>query len=159
MSEYSYMWQLIKIRVCQNSKIPLNETYTAKSHAGEMVKLRVLQIFTLECILNEYRRENATPFAPLTGEAALQHMIFIKTKWPLTTIRKLSLQDALFIINDQLHISKLPKEAQIFIENQGIQTNGYHIATFPNEDWNPKENSVFFQEQSFFSDHSIKIIH
>ncbi len=150
MNEYKYIWQIIKIRVCQNNRIPLTVTYEKNSHAGRLVKLRVLQIFTLECILHEYRKEKAPWLTHLEGEKALHQMIWEKTKWPLTTIRKLSLQDALFIINDKLSILKLPKDAQKFIEKQNIGENAPYIANIANfsvHDWDPKENSIFFQDQ------------
>jgi hypothetical protein len=145
MSAYSDMWQVIKMRVCQNSNVPEAVTYGTNNYVGSRVKLRILQIFTLECILDQYRKKNGSPFAPLEEERALYHMIFEKTKWPLQTIRDLHLNDALFIINDQLKISNLPQEAQTFISKLNLGSVAYSVDDFPKEDWAPKENAIFLQ--------------
>lgn len=147
MSAYSDLWQVIKMRVCQNSSLPESVTYGTNNYVGSRVKMRVLQIFALECALDEYRKQNGTPFAPLEGEKALCHMIFEKTNWPLQTIKDLHLNDALFIVNDRLKISSLPVEAQEFIEKLNLGLIAYSVDDFPTEDWDPKENAIFLQNR------------
>nr|WP_244618534.1 hypothetical protein [Serratia fonticola] len=123
--------------------MPESVTWGTNNYVGSRVKLRVLQIFTLEYFLSEYRLKHGSPFNPLEGKKALHHLIFEKTKWPLHTIRELSLNDSLFIISDELRISNLPDKAREFIDSLNLPLHVYSVDDFPEADWDPKENSVF----------------
>lgn len=148
MSSYSDLWQMIKLRICQNSSIPETSTYGSNNHVGTRVKLRTLQIFILEYTLHRYRQTHATKFNPMEGEKALHHLIFDKTKWLPNVIRALDLNDALFVINDEMKLSNLPDDAKAFIDKLNLSEYAYSIDDFPAADWAPKENSVFLQYHS-----------
>ncbi|WP_213706081.1 ECs1072 family phage-associated protein [Enterobacter asburiae] len=145
MSNYSDLWQVIKMRVCRNNKFAESSLANSNSFDAVRVKLRILQIFALECALQQYRLKHGTPFNPLEGKKALHHMIFEKTKWQLETIRTLSLNDSLFIINDELRLLELPPKASDFIQRLEIGLHVHPLDDFSQEDWEPKENSTFLQ--------------
>lgn len=146
MSNYSDLWRVIKMRVCRNNKLSESSLANSNSFDTVRVKLRILQIFALECALQQYRLKYGTPFNPLEGKKALHHMIFEKTKWQLDVIRQLSLNDSLFIINDELSLFKFPPKARDFIHSLEIGLHVHPLDDFSEEDWEPKENSVFLQD-------------
>jgi hypothetical protein len=145
MNSYSDLWQMIKLRICQNSSIPESATYGSNNYVGTRVKLRTLQIFTLECVLHQYRQMHATSFNPMEGEKALHHLIFDKTKWLPNVIRALDFNDALFVIKDEMKLSKLPDDAKAFIDKLNLSEYAHPIDDFPATDWDPKENAVFLR--------------
>lgn len=148
MSSYSDLWQMIKLRICQNSAIQESATDGSNNYVGTRVKLRTLQIFTLECILHQYRQTHATKFNPMEGKKSLHHLIFDKTNWLPNVIRALDFNDALFIINEEMKLSNLPDDARDFIDKLNLSERTYSIDDFPAADWDPKENSVFLRYHS-----------
>ncbi|VTR53249.1 Uncharacterised protein [Serratia fonticola] len=106
-------------------------------------KNRSLQIFILEMILHKHRQQYATAFEPLKNEKALHHLIFTKTMWKPSEIRQLSLADSLFIIQDELRIDKLPADIAPFIESLNLPAVAFIFEHLLDEDWVPKENSIF----------------
>lgn len=133
------------MRVCRNNKFAESSLASSNSFDAVRVKLRVLQIFALECALHKYRLKHGTPFNPLDGKKALHHMIFEKTKWQLDYIRQLSLNDSLFIINDELRLFEFPSKASDFIQGLEIGLHVHPLDDFSEEDWEPKENSFILQ--------------
>ncbi|KAB8310774.1 hypothetical protein EH227_02565 [Rouxiella chamberiensis] len=142
MSNIYDLWHVIKSKVCQNRGLN-HSAYYEGSMQDNCIKNRSAQIFILEIILHEYRKQHATIFEPQKGINALHHLIFSKTKWKPSDIRKLSLSDCLFVIQDELRIEKLPDDARAFIESLKLPSVAFIFDELFEEDWAPKENSTF----------------
>jgi hypothetical protein len=149
MNNYNGLWQAIKKRVCSNKQLPEHQLLTVSSAESTKVYLRILQIFALECILHAYRLKYATPFCPLEGKKALHHMIFRKTNWHPDTIRRLSLSDSLFLVNEELSLFRLPSDVQVFIQLPDNGLKAHSLDAFPDEDWLPAENAVFLKDPGY----------
>ncbi|CDZ83980.1 TPA: hypothetical protein JAW23_003020 [Citrobacter koseri] len=145
MSNYSDLFQIIKIRVCQNNDFPASSLAGTNNYRANQVWYRIGQIFTLECVLSEYRKCNSSGYYLLDNEKALHHLIFQITKWKLEDIRRLSLNDSLFIISDRLKPDYMSEEAAEFLRSLNLPVSHYPVDDFSEADWAPKENSVFLQ--------------
>ncbi|MDG1643715.1 hypothetical protein DA718_12655 [Klebsiella huaxiensis] len=145
MSKYSDLLQIIKTRVCQNNDFPQTSLADSNSYRARQVWYRIGQIFTLECVLDEYRKHFSSDYYYLDNEKALHHLVFEMTKWKLEEIRDLSLNDSLFIIASQLKPGYMSKDAAAFLASLNLPTGHYPVEDFPQEDWAPRENSAFLQ--------------
>lgn len=145
MSNYSDLLQIIKLKVCQNNNIPASSLAGTNNYRANQVWYRIGQIFTLECVLSEYRKCHSSDYYLLDNEKALHHLIFQITKWKLEDIRKLPLNDSLFIVSDRLKYDYMPAEAAEYLRSLKIPVNHYPVDEFSAADWDPKENSVFLQ--------------
>ncbi|HCT8003533.1 TPA: hypothetical protein OT873_004625 [Klebsiella pneumoniae] len=81
----------------------------------------------------------------LDNDKALHHLIFEMTKWKPEEIRRLSLNDCLFIIASQLKPSYMSEDAAAVLASLNLPTGHYPVEDFPQEDWDPRENSAFLQ--------------
>ncbi|AKG71809.1 hypothetical protein WN53_23300 [Serratia fonticola] len=142
MSPIHTLWHVIKSRVCENRGLS-HSAFHEGSEQVSCIKNRSLQIFILEMILHKHRQQYATAFEPLKNEKALHHLIFTKTMWKPSEIRQLSLADSLFIIQDELRIDKLPADIAPFIESLNLPAVAFIFEHLLDEDWVPKENSIF----------------
>ncbi|WP_274800526.1 ECs1072 family phage-associated protein [Klebsiella pneumoniae] len=88
MSKYSDLLQVIKSRVCQNNNFPQTLLADSHSYRTRQVWYRIGQIFTLECILDEYRKHFSSDYYYLDNDKALHHLIFEMTKWKPEEIRE-----------------------------------------------------------------------
>nr|WP_227526749.1 hypothetical protein [Klebsiella pneumoniae] len=88
MSKYSDLLQVIKSRVCQNNNFPQTLLADSHSYRARQVWYRIGQIFTLECILDEYRKHFSSDYYYLDNDKALHHLIFEMTKWKPEEIRR-----------------------------------------------------------------------
>ncbi|WP_080949939.1 hypothetical protein [Citrobacter amalonaticus] len=145
MSNYSDLFQIIKNRVCQNNDFPAYSLMEENNYRASQVWYRIGQIFTLECVLSEYRKCHSSNYYLLDNKKALHHLIFQITKWNLEDIRRLSLNDSLFIISDRLKSDYMSEEAAEFLRSQKLPVSHYPVDDFSGADWDPKENSVFLQ--------------
>ena len=94
-------------------------------------------IFALEIILIEHRKQFGTLWNPLNGRLALEHKLLMKYKWPISEIKAVTLQDALFLLQDELKLIELPEFAQRVVHNFQAQRAR---AVFPDvleEEWDP----------------------
>jgi hypothetical protein len=146
MSKYSNLLQNIKLRVCENNKISITSLNIKNNYKVNQVWYRIGQIYTLECILEEYRKHLSSTFNGLQNEKALHHLIFDMTKWKLDYIRSLSLNDCLFVIASQLKTNYMSEEAATFLTSLNLPSGPYPFDEFPSEDWNPAENSVILYQ-------------
>lgn len=144
MSEYHNLLHVIKARVCENRKIS-HSAYYAGSQQDEQIKNRTALIFILEVVLHEHRMKYATIFTPMEGKVALHHLIFIKTKWLLSDIRKLTLDDALLVVQDELKPERINAEAQDVLSALKLPSVAFLFEDAMEEDWDPKENAVYLQ--------------
>jgi len=142
MSDYHTLLHVIRSRICENRSMAQSAYYLG-SQQDNQIRNRTALIFTLEMILHQHRIEYATIFNPLEGKAALHHLIFMKTKWKPAEIRELSLEDALFSIQDMLKIESLQEEAKEVLASFGVPSAPFLFDTLPDADWNFRENSVF----------------
>ncbi|WP_437613180.1 ECs1072 family phage-associated protein [Erwinia sp. V71] len=101
------------------------------------VQNQAVLFFTLEAVLEEHRKKFATPANPLAGKQALHHLILQKYKWPLGDIRALSLQDALFVLQEDLIGDKLPESAKRVIKHFAAQTPTEPFADIDDREWDP----------------------
>ncbi|AUM41171.1 hypothetical protein LRC90_004316 [Salmonella enterica] len=145
MSNYSDLLQMIKTKVCQNNGVTSSSLAGTNNYRANQVWYRIGQIFTLECVLSEYRKCHSSDYHLLDSEKALHHLIFQITKWKLDDIRRLSLNDSLFIISDRLKPDYMPEEAAEFLRSLKLPVSHYPVDDFSESDWDPKENSVFLQ--------------
>ncbi|WP_261640863.1 ECs1072 family phage-associated protein [Erwinia mallotivora] len=103
----------------------------------------------MECVLDVYRKSRGTVFEPLENEKALRHMIFQSTKWKLSEIDKLTFAERLFIISDKINMESLPDDAREFLSSVDLPEKiAYPLDEFSEEDWAPRENSVFLKNHS-----------
>lgn len=150
MSNYSDLFQSIKMKVCQNnnfSSASLSGYLISgkNNHKENQIWYRIGQIFTLECVLEEYRKQSSTHYFLLDNEKALHHMIFHITKWKPEDIRALSLNDCLFIISDKLKPEYMAQEAAEFLARLKLPSTPYPTDHFSGRDWTPRENSGLLQ--------------
>lgn len=145
MSNYSDLFQVIKTRVCHSNSFSASSLSGANSYRANQVWYRIGQIFTLECILSEYRKCHSSDYYLLDNKKALHHLIFQITKWKLEDIRGLSLNDCLFIISDRLKPDYMPEDAAEFLRSLKLPVSHYPVDDFSEEDWDPRENSVFLE--------------
>ncbi|EAW9117323.1 hypothetical protein ONZ27_004107 [Salmonella enterica subsp. enterica serovar Chandans] len=144
MSEYHNLLHVIRSRVCENRNMP-NSDYYQGSQQGNQIRNRTALIFTLEMILHQHRIKHATIFNPLEGKDALYHLIFMKTHWLPSDIRNLTLEDALFVIQEELRMENLSNDAQDALKNFNLPSVAFRFEDFPEADWNYKENSTFLR--------------
>ncbi|EAA2618112.1 hypothetical protein CGN00_21840 [Salmonella enterica] len=145
MSNYSDLLQMIKTKVCQNNGVTSSSLAGTNNYRANQVWYRIGQIFTLECVLSEYRKCHSSDYYLLDSEKALHHLIFQITKWKLDDIRGLSLNDSLFIISDRLKPDYMPEEAAELLRSLKLPVSHYPVDDFSEADWAPKENSAFLQ--------------
>lgn len=144
MHELDNLFQYIKGRVCEKRGLNTYDFYTDKIK-GNQAYNRSAFIFTLEIILHKYRHEHATIFESLEGRKALHHMIFTKTNWKPEYIRTLSLADCLFVIHDELKISKLPEDAKSYISGLNIPENALTFDDVEDAEWDATGNFAYLQ--------------
>ncbi|WP_316304305.1 hypothetical protein [Atlantibacter hermannii] len=142
MSDYHNLLHVIRSRICENRNMS-HSSYYQGSQQDNQIRNRTALIFTLEVVLHQHRMQYATIFNPLVGKEALHHLIFLKTHWIPADIRKLSLEDALFVIQDEMKIEKLGPDARGALESLNLPSVAYRFDDFPEADWDYKENSVF----------------
>ncbi|ENU8217506.1 hypothetical protein ACGG0V_002736 [Salmonella enterica] len=136
---------MIKTKVCQNNGVTSSSLAGTNNYRANQVWYRIGQIFTLECVLSEYRKCHSSDYYLLDSEKALHHLIFQITKWKLDDIRGLSLNDSLFIISDRLKPDYMPEEAAELLRSLKLPVSHYPVDDFSEADWAPKENSAFLQ--------------
>ncbi|EMD6811843.1 hypothetical protein VRT12_000313 [Citrobacter koseri] len=144
MSEYHSLLHVIRSRVCENRNMS-HSAYYQGSQQDNQIRNRAALIFTLEMILHQHRIKYATIFNPLEGKDALYHLIFMKTNWLPSDIRKLPLEDALFVIQEELRIENLSTDAQDALKSFNLPSVAFRFEDFPEADWNYMENSTFLR--------------
>jgi len=144
MSDYHNLLFSIRSRICDNRNMS-HSAYYAGSQQDNQIRNRTAAVFILEMVLHRHRVKYGTIFNPLEGKAALNHLIFVKTKWLPEDIRLLSFEDALFVIQDELRIDNINKDAQVALSAFNLPTYSYRFDDFPEADWDLKENSTFLQ--------------
>jgi len=122
-----------------------HSAYYPGSMQGNQLRKRTVLTYVLEIILHQHRQKYATIFNPLEGKAALHHLIFMKTKWRPSEIRDLKLEDALFVIQDELRLENISDEAQEALSSFNFPSVAFLFEDFPVEDWNYRENSAFLR--------------
>ncbi len=146
MSDYSHLLQVIRMRVCESRKLS-HTAYSKDSLQDNQIRNRTALIFILELVLDQHRAQHGSIFTPLQGKDALHHLIFVKTKWLPSEIRKLNFQDALFVIQDELKKENIPEEAQELLKAFYLPSVAITFDDFLEQEWDYKENSVFLQNQ------------
>ncbi|HDS6906938.1 TPA: hypothetical protein QHX44_000253 [Klebsiella oxytoca] len=144
MSDYHNLLHVIKSRVCENRSMS-HSAYYPGSMQDNQIRNRTALIYVLEMILHQHRQKYTTIFNPLEGKAALHHLIFMKTKWRPSEIRELKLEDALFVIQDELRIENISDEAQEALSSFNLPLAAFLFEDFPEKDWNYRENSAFLR--------------
>lgn len=102
------------------------------------VQNRAALIFTLEVILEAHREKFATVSNPLRGKTALEHLLLVKYKWPISEIRSLNLQDALLALQEELSFEKLPECAQDVIKGFGAFNTKQFFPQVVADEWDPE---------------------
>ncbi|MHA7847133.1 ECs1072 family phage-associated protein [Serratia sp. D1N4] len=142
MSSIHNLWHVIKSRICENRGLS-HYSFHSGSAEDNCIKTRSAQIFILEMVLHKHRQQYATIFEPLQDKKALHHLIFTKTKWKPSEISQLSLADCLFVIQDEMRIDKLSGEVKYFTEYLELPSTAFVFDELLEEDWAPRENSIF----------------
>ncbi|WP_369522146.1 ECs1072 family phage-associated protein [Superficieibacter electus] len=119
--------------------------YYKDSTQDNQIRNRTALIYILEMILHQHRLKHATIFNPLEGPAALHHLIFMKTRWFPGDIRKLSFEDSLFVIQDEIKIENLTDEAQSALKILELPNFSVTFEHLPEKDWDYMENSIHLQ--------------
>ncbi len=102
------------------------------------VQNRAVLIFSLEVVLEAHRAKYGTLTSPLKGKLALEHLLLLKYKWPLSEIRSLSLQDALFALQEELVLENLPEKAQEVIKMFNAHRARTTFDQIVDEEWDPE---------------------
>lgn len=144
MSDYDNLLQVIRMRVCKNRNMS-STAYYKDSTEDNQIRNRTALIYILEMILHQHRLKHATIFNPLEGPSALHHLIFMKTKWLPADIRKLSFEDSLFVLQDEIKIENLTDEALSALKSLDLPNFSVIFEHFPDKDWDYKENSIYLQ--------------
>lgn len=97
-------------------------------------------IFALEIILAQHRNQFGTLWNPLNGRLALEHKLLMKYKWPLSEVKRITLKDALFLLQDELKLTELPELAQRVIHNFQAQRARAIFPDVLDEEWNPSQH-------------------
>jgi len=144
MSDYANLLQIIRMRVCESRNLS-HAAYPKDSLQDNQIRNRTALIFVLELVLHQHRAQYGSIFNPLQGKEALHHLIFMKTNWLPSEIRKLNFQDALFVVQDELMIENIPEEAQELVKAFYLPSVAITFDDFPEQEWDYKENSPFLQ--------------
>ncbi|ENF6040753.1 hypothetical protein ABRV10_002767 [Citrobacter amalonaticus] len=144
MSVYHNLLHVIRARVCENRNMS-HSAYYQGSLQDNQIRNRTALIFTLEMILHQHRIKYGTIFNPLEGKDALYHLIFLKTHWLPSDIRKLTLEDALFVIHEDLRMENLSAGAQEALKSFNLPSVAFPFEYFPEADWNYTENSTLLR--------------
>lgn len=102
------------------------------------VQNRAVLVFSLEVILESHRQEHGHLTSPLKGKLALEHLILNKYKWLLSEIRGLSLQDSIFLLQDELAFESLPEEAQHVIKMYNAHRANGCFDEILEDEWDPE---------------------
>ncbi|MBK5072215.1 hypothetical protein I2494_07720 [Budviciaceae bacterium BWR-B9] len=146
MSTYSDLWHVIISRVADVRGIAHSSIGFKNYNNADTVKLylRSAQIFTLELILHIHRSKYGTKFEPLSGIKALHHLIFMKTKWRIEDIEKMSLNHCLLVLQEDIRIDKLPADAQEYLSY--LPDYSLTFDGFLDNEWAPGESSAFLHD-------------
>lgn len=127
-------YHLIESKIADLHQIPVNGFVQEPGYS--QVKNRAALILALEYVLDAHRKKYATYWSPLTGRAALHHLLLQKYKWPLKEIRSLDLQDSIFLLQEELALDALPEEAKESINffAGGTRPNT-HFPEIREEEW------------------------
>ncbi|OON35622.1 hypothetical protein BTJ39_22360 [Izhakiella australiensis] len=147
MQELDTLYHVIKSHICEVRKISHSELSFGNGQGNKALN-RAAMIFVLEIVLHKHRSDYATIFEPLAGRKALDHLIHLKTKWKPEEIKSLSLADSMFVIQDDLKISKLPGYASEFIASLNLPSVSYTFDDFMDEEWDTRGNSAFLNQLS-----------
>lgn len=144
MSEYQDLLHVIRSRICENRNIS-HSAYYHGSQQDNQIRNTTALIFTLEMVLHQHRIRYATIFNQLEGKSALYHLIFLKTYWQPSEIRKLSFEDVLFVMQEELRIDNLNTDAQEALSGFNLPSVTFRFEDFSEADWDCKENSIFLR--------------
>ena len=117
--------------------------YKAWLHAEQLLRLDILII--------EHRKKFTTPWEPLLGKRALNHLLFVRTGWSPSVISQLSFEDMLLGLHQDLvnldipsEILELPeniKQSRAFaIHNQ--EPHRTQLLPFLEQEWDPTLSEV-----------------
>lgn len=101
------------------------------------VKNRASLVFALEVLLERHREKHGTLWSPLPGKLALLHLILQKYKWPLSEIKALTLQESVFLLQEELKFENLPDLAQRVLKNYLADRAEHYFAEIREEEWDP----------------------
>lgn len=128
-------FQLIQNKIAEHHNVMMHGVIQPPYY---QVQNRAALIFTLEVVLDAYRQKHGTLTNPLKGKLALEHLILTKFKWPLKEIRALTLNDALFVIHDELRFENLPDSAQTIIKNWSAHRARLVFDQVVDQEWDPE---------------------
>ncbi|CQH11323.1 hypothetical protein ACOZ7A_000031 [Yersinia enterocolitica] len=144
MSGYSNLWYSIKNHI--NEVRGIKNVGYADANDSLKVDNRTMQIFILDVFLHEHRKKYGSGVFPLQGKNALHHKILMKYKWPLSVIREMSLNDSLFVLQDELILANLPEDAQKYLSHQE-GTVQIAFDDLQEHEWKPTIAEIFLQVQ------------
>ncbi|HEO9916645.1 hypothetical protein CRX67_09545 [Enterobacteriaceae bacterium A-F18] len=145
MSNYSRLWENIKNHVINIRDVKYG--HFTSSNEDLKVSHRTAQLFILDVFLHQHREKYGAGVFSLRGRNALNHVILLKYKWPLTTISALSLSDCLFAIQDELIPGNLPDAAQGFLSAVIEKASQLEFDDLHDEEWNQELGELFLHAQ------------
>lgn len=113
------------------------------------VQNRAALIFCLEAVLDAHRKKFATNWSPLLGRSALHHLLLQKYKWPLSEIRALSLQDSIFLLQEEISPANIPGLALKMVEFFNAQNANHVFPEILEEEWDPELYRLIPRPQSW----------
>ena len=129
------LFQEIKERIVKVRGLPNAE----QAEPEDRIKIhnRAFLLFSLDCLLDEYRSKHATLWSALKGRDALHHLLLKKYGWTLYEIRSLTLADSLFAIQDELVFDKLPQAVQGYLQENHWDKFNRAFDDLTDQEWDP----------------------
>ncbi|WP_072166373.1 hypothetical protein [Erwinia sp. Leaf53] len=84
---------------------------------------RAILLFSLDIILEEHRINHSSIFNPQKNKDTIHHLILKKYGWTLNEIESLSLEQSLFVLQENLRLDNLPEDAKKYLH--GINAHSY----------------------------------
>ena len=141
MSQISNLYHHIKEHIESVRKIPKFGTIDRASI--EMVINRACLILSLESYLSIYREIHGSLFVSLNGKDALIHLIVNKYKWPISTVRAMSLSDMLLSISDELKFDNLTEDCQTFLTTIEYSKYLCQFDDILEDEWDPTISALY----------------
>lgn len=108
--------------------------FDTNSHYINVAKTRshLYSLALVEFYLQEHRQKHHASIINLEGIRSLYHLVFLKTNWKPDEIKKISLEDLLFVLLDDLVPDNLSEPAQKCLANflKGIRPIKVDLTTY-----------------------------
>lgn len=110
---------------------------TVKEPENTQCRNRAGLIFSLDAILEKHRSTYGSPWSPLVGRRALEHLLIQKHGLRLSEIRSLNLSDIVLLLQEELHPDNIPEAALSVLKNYNLISTRHVFPDILDEEWDP----------------------